>query len=115
MIRTSTADFESAIINITVERNGADTPGSGTVVFAYTLETEDVAFYSPITISAGDSPPTADVMAGQIRYTIYISAFNTETTVLAGPVTFNGLALPGIPSRNRISMDRPQQVQQLNP
>ncbi|SDT51759.1 hypothetical protein SAMN05444162_4721 [Paenibacillaceae bacterium GAS479] len=83
-----------AIITLTVEKNGTDTLGSGTVVFQEDFETSFVPAFSPLVVVAGDSPTAAEVLAGQIRYTLFASA-SEGAFLVSGPVTFNGVASAG--------------------
>ncbi|SDT51713.1 hypothetical protein SAMN05444162_4718 [Paenibacillaceae bacterium GAS479] len=81
-------------ITISIERNGADTFGSGTVIFQQVFNSQGISAYGAFPIVAGDFPPAEAVLAGQIRYTMFVSVSNTTQT-LAGPVTFNGIASTG--------------------
>ncbi|OXM16274.1 hypothetical protein [Paenibacillus herberti] len=79
---------------ISIERNGTDTFGFGTVIF----EEDVIAFgggaLTPLVVVAGDFPPADVVMAGEIRYTMFVSVL-MGTPTLTGPVTFNGSAATG--------------------
>ncbi|OXM16280.1 hypothetical protein [Paenibacillus herberti] len=83
-----------AIITLTVEKNGTDTFGAGTVVFQEDFETSFVPSFSPLVVVAGDFPTAAEVLAGQIRYTLFASA-SAGAFLVSGPVTFNGSASSG--------------------
>lgn len=80
-----------ADITITVERNGNGTAGTGVVILTEVISTQGVAALSPISVSAGDFPRASDVLAGQIRYTMFIQA-SRDGIILRGPVVFNGSA-----------------------
>ncbi|WP_438432815.1 hypothetical protein [Gorillibacterium sp. sgz500922] len=81
-------------ITMTIERNGGNTPGSGTLIYVEVFNTNGVAAFSPLSITASDFPPAAAVNAGQIRYTLFISAAETPIAI-GGPVGFNGWAAAG--------------------
>ncbi|THF79525.1 hypothetical protein [Cohnella fermenti] len=81
-------------ITITVERNSNGTAGTGVVILSEVLSTNGVGAFSPISVNAGDFPPEADVLAGQIRYSMFIEASEGGAT-LRGPVVFNGYATAG--------------------
>jgi len=82
-------------VTITVERNSNGTPGTGVVVLTEALSTMGVGAFSPISVNAGDFPPAADVLAGQIRYTMFVQS-SGDGVVLRGPVVFNGSASAGV-------------------
>ena len=84
-----------ADVTITVERNSNGTAGTGTVILTEVVSTGGVAALSPISVNAGDFPPAAAVLAGQIRYTMFIQA-SVSGILLRGPVVFNGCASAGV-------------------
>ncbi|OXM16279.1 hypothetical protein [Paenibacillus herberti] len=83
-----------ASITLCIEKNGTGTLGSGTVIFREDFDTNFVPAFSPLVVVAGDYPTSAEVLAGQIRYTLFASSSGTSLT-LNGPVTFNGSASTG--------------------
>ncbi|QJD86507.1 hypothetical protein [Cohnella herbarum] len=86
-----------ATINLTVERNSTGVAGTGVTILTESYSTEGVASFPPISVSAGDFPPASAVLAGQIRYTLFISVTDTESSLgLKGPVVFNGSASAGV-------------------
>ncbi|EFM12379.1 conserved hypothetical protein [Paenibacillus curdlanolyticus YK9] len=85
-----------AELTFTIERNGTSAPGSGVLILTEAFNTGGVNTIGPVSISAGDFPPAADVLAGEIRYTLFVSATITEGNIaLSGPVVFNGTAFAG--------------------
>ncbi|OXM16277.1 hypothetical protein [Paenibacillus herberti] len=94
MVGITAIEGPNLSITISIERNGADAFGSGTVIFQEDFNSQGVAAFSPLVVVAGDFPPADVVMAGQIRYTMFVSVIDTTPT-LSGPVTFNGIASTG--------------------
>lgn len=86
---------EAPEITVCIERNGGDTLGSGIMIFREDFNTQGLSAFSPLVVAAGDSPPVEAVLAGQIRYTLFVSATDSVNTILSGPVTFNGSAVTG--------------------
>ncbi|CAH1204122.1 hypothetical protein PAECIP111893_02147 [Paenibacillus plantiphilus] len=84
----------TAIITLTIERNGSSTAGTGVLIHQQVFETDFVRVFSPLSITAGDFPPAALVLAGEIRYTLFISS-TSDAIILSGPVGFNGSASAG--------------------
>ncbi|WP_127534407.1 hypothetical protein [Paenibacillus kobensis] len=82
-------------ILLTVERNGNGTAGTGVVILTEAFNTNGAPIAAPFSITAGDFPPAAAVIAGEIRYSLFISATGTGTVPLRGPVVFNGSASAG--------------------
>lgn len=86
----------SATITLTIERNGTSAAGTGTLIYQQVFFTEAVSSFSPLSITTGEFPPAADVLAGQIRYTLFIAVAVEEGVItLTGPVGFNGSASAG--------------------
>jgi hypothetical protein len=82
---------------LTIERNGAGTPGTGTLVYTESSFSNVGGDIQSLSVTLGDFPPVAVVNAQQIRYTLFV-ALATETAgsnVLLGPVSFNGIAAAG--------------------
>ncbi|AZN39844.1 hypothetical protein [Paenibacillus albus] len=89
----------ASFITITIERGGTEIAGSGTVIWeeivAVGLAELTIA---PLSINAGDFPPAASVLTGQIRYTMFISVdnpFYSYRFELSGPAVLNGIAAAG--------------------
>lgn len=92
-----TGDIELfATVTLTIERNGTGVAGTGALIYTEVFNTAGDATFSPISITTGDFPPAAAVNANEIRYTLFIAS--TGTTILAGPVGFNGSAVAGTTS-----------------
>ncbi|GMK42492.1 hypothetical protein PCCS19_55520 [Paenibacillus sp. CCS19] len=84
----------TANVKLTIERNGTGTAGTGTVIYTDTLFLGGGSIDNPpISVVAGDFPPANVVEAGQIRYSLFISADSDIT--LMGPAVFNGSASAG--------------------
>ncbi|MCD1257998.1 hypothetical protein B5M42_003970 [Paenibacillus athensensis] len=85
-----------ATIRLTVERNSNGTAGTGVVILTESFPTAGMTVIPPISVTAADFPPAAAVLAGQIRYTLFIAVHVAEGTItLTGPVVFNGSASAG--------------------
>lgn len=82
-----------ATVTLTIERNGAGTAGTGTLIYTETFDTDGEVNFSPLSITTGDFPSLTDVNAGQIRYTLFVAS--SEDITLLGPVGFNGTAVAG--------------------
>ncbi|SEO55868.1 hypothetical protein [Paenibacillus sp. OV219] len=89
----------TSFITISIERGGTGTAGTGTVIWE---EVVDVSLLqltiAPLSVNAGDFPPAAAVMAGQIRYTMFIrvdNPFYSYRFELSGPAVLNGIAAAG--------------------
>ncbi|SDT33400.1 hypothetical protein SAMN05444162_3863 [Paenibacillaceae bacterium GAS479] len=90
----------NARVTLLIEKNGADTFGSGTFVYEELVQPGlvevDVLF--PAVINCADLPTADEVNAGQIRYTLFITSDTpqfSDNVLLSGPVTFNGVAAAG--------------------
>ncbi|TVX92074.1 hypothetical protein [Paenibacillus agilis] len=81
-------------IQFVIERNGADTFGSGTVIYTSTVNPNDFT-NSAFSITAADFPPATDVNTNQIRYTLFVSSSPASGNEITGPVAFNGIAAVG--------------------
>jgi len=87
---------ETANITLTIERNGTGTAGTGTVIYTDMFFIGDSTFdIPPISVVAGDFPPASVVAAGEIRYSLFISADVDTGVTLMGPAVFNGSASAG--------------------
>ncbi|MBP3961981.1 hypothetical protein [Paenibacillus lignilyticus] len=87
--------LEPTVVSLFVERGGDGTPGTGVTILS---EQFNIHFWSalfPISITAADFPPAADVLTGQIRYTLFIARDGFFDLVLIGPAVFNGIASAG--------------------
>ncbi|GMK41459.1 hypothetical protein PCCS19_45150 [Paenibacillus sp. CCS19] len=83
-------------ITVTIERNGTGTAGTGTVIYTDSFIPPNTGFdIPPFSVSAGDFPPINIVVAGQIRYRLFISAGADSVFTLRGPAVFNGSASAG--------------------
>ncbi|MBW7476183.1 hypothetical protein K0T92_15675 [Paenibacillus oenotherae] len=90
-----TVDTEAEpVITLTIERNGSSTAGTGVLIHQQVFDTDFIRVFSPLSITAGDFPPAAAVLAGEIRYTLFISS-TSDAIILSGPVAFNGSASAG--------------------
>jgi hypothetical protein len=86
----------TASVTLTIERNGTGTVGTGTVIYTDTLFLGGGSFsIPPISVVAGDFPPAGVVVAGEIRYSLFISADTDSGVTLVGPAVFNGSASAG--------------------
>ncbi|MCR8843865.1 hypothetical protein NQ117_09205 [Paenibacillus sp. SC116] len=93
-VGVSLGSAEEPNILVSIERNGTETFGSGTLIYTesfLTVFSNDL----PISITATDFPPATDVNASQIRYTLFISSSAASGNTLIGPATFNGIAAVG--------------------
>ncbi|OXM15490.1 hypothetical protein [Paenibacillus herberti] len=83
-------------ISLVIEKNGGDTFGSGISIYAELIQpgTNGNTTLFPASINCADFPSVAEVNAGQIRYTLFISAPipTAGEVTLVGPATFNGIA-----------------------
>lgn len=87
---------DTATITLTIERNGTGAAGTGTVIYTDSLFLSGGSFDTPpISVVAGDFPPAGDVVVGQIRYSLFISADTDTGVTLMGPAVFNGSASAG--------------------
>ncbi|MCM3746497.1 hypothetical protein M3223_03930 [Paenibacillus pasadenensis] len=92
-----TEEQRDANVSVAIEKNGGETFGSGILVYSNLLMPGTLGSVTifPISVSCADFPTVAEVNAGQIRYTLFISSPvpDGEDTSLIGPVAFNGIAV----------------------
>lgn len=86
---------EPGTISLFLERGGDGTPGTGVTIWQEQFDIQPNASLFPISITAADFPPAADVLTGQIRYVLFIGADSPFSLVLDGPAVFNGSATAG--------------------
>lgn len=94
--------FDNNVIMFRIERNGTAAYGAGTTILIENLAVTiggGSTLVLPFTVSGGDFPSSATVLAGQIRYTLFVFLQNPPaagaTYTLVGPVVFNGVAASG--------------------
>jgi hypothetical protein len=80
-------------IAFAIERNGASDAGTGTLIWTQLFNPSYNNSLVPLSVAAADFPPAADVVAGQIRYTLFITAKGDP--ILNGPIVFYGTATAG--------------------
>ncbi|WP_308635514.1 hypothetical protein [Paenibacillus silvisoli] len=85
----------SQTIAISVERGGDGGAGTGVQILNQQFFIVPGHPLYPISVTAADFPPAADVLTGQIRYVMYVATDGGVDLVLAGPAVFNGLAAAG--------------------
>jgi hypothetical protein len=92
-------DLPSLIADIvlTVERNGSGIAGTGIIILEEVVATRGLGEIGPpLSVTASDFPPAAAVLAGQIRYSLFVKAIITVGgIILSGPVAFHGVACAG--------------------
>ncbi|MFC4809812.1 hypothetical protein [Paenibacillus sp. GCM10023250] len=86
---------EPTVVSLTVERGGDGTAGTGVTILNQQFEISALGPLFPISVTAADFPPAADVLAGQIRYTLFIASDGPIDLMLTGPAVFNGTAAAG--------------------
>ncbi|MBM7564843.1 hypothetical protein [Paenibacillus sacheonensis] len=83
------------VVSLTVERGGDGTAGTGVMILNQQFEISAFSPFFPISVSAADFPPAAAVLAGEIRYVLFIASDGDVALILNGPVVFNGVAAAG--------------------
>ncbi|QHT59447.1 hypothetical protein GXP70_05315 [Paenibacillus lycopersici] len=86
---------EPTVISVTVERGGDGTAGTGVMILNEQFNIRQYGTLFPISVTAADFPPAADVLAQQIRYTMFIARDGFFDFILIGPAVFNGIASAG--------------------
>ncbi|MFC4775994.1 hypothetical protein ACFO9Q_04270 [Paenibacillus sp. GCM10023252] len=89
----------SSVVTFIVSRNsdGGD-PASGTIILTEVINTTTYPFNVPVSITSSDFPPSNEVEAGEIRYSLYVqidAVVEGTTALLTGPTAFNGMAAAG--------------------
>ncbi|SFS51424.1 hypothetical protein [Paenibacillus sp. BC26] len=87
--------LDPTVVTLTIERGGDGTAGTGVMILNQQFNIYRWSTLFPISVSAGDFPPAADVLGQQIRYTLFIATDGYFSLVLAGPAVFNGIASAG--------------------
>ncbi|SDW80888.1 hypothetical protein [Paenibacillus sp. CF384] len=87
--------LDPTVVTLTVERGGDGTAGTGVTILNEQFEIYRWSTLFPISVSAADFPPAADVLGHQIRYTLFIAVDGYFSLVLGGPAVFNGIASAG--------------------
>ncbi|SEL52552.1 hypothetical protein SAMN04488688_104310 [Paenibacillus sp. cl141a] len=96
LLRPATTEAAPSSMTLLIERDGSGTPGSGTNIYEQVVNPGNLSFHMfPISLAAGDFPPTAVVNQGLIRYTLYIVSPGENSLQLSGPVSFSGIAVAG--------------------
>ncbi|NBD24744.1 hypothetical protein [Paenibacillus glycinis] len=83
------------VVSLSVERGGDGTAGTGVTIWNQQFEIEQPGVLFPISVSAADFPPALDVLAGEIRYVLFIATDGFIDLILSGPAAFNGVAVAG--------------------
>ena len=84
------------VVSLSVERGGDEgTAGTGVTIWNEQFEIVQPGVLFPISVSAADFPPALDVLAGEIRYVLFIATDGFIDLVLSGPAVFNGVAVAG--------------------
>jgi hypothetical protein len=86
---------EPTVVSLTVERGGDGTAGTGVTILNQQFEVLQAGPFFPISVTASDFPPAAAVLAGEIRYTLFIASDGFFSLIVTGPVAFNGSAAAG--------------------
>ncbi|WP_308635515.1 hypothetical protein [Paenibacillus silvisoli] len=86
---------EPQVITVFVERGGDGGAGTGVQILVQQFDIAVGHPLYPISVTAADFPPAADVLAGQIRYVMYVATDGGIPLVLSGPAVFNGVASAG--------------------
>ncbi|QHW31394.1 hypothetical protein GZH47_11435 [Paenibacillus rhizovicinus] len=83
------------VITVTVERGGDGTAGTGVTILNEQFNIRVFSALFPISVTAADFPPAADVLAQEIRYTMFVATDGFFDLILTGPAVFNGIAAAG--------------------
>ncbi|WP_219837205.1 hypothetical protein [Paenibacillus sp. R14(2021)] len=87
--------LDPTVVSLFVQRGGDGTLGTGTQILFQQFDVRLLSTLYPISITAADFPPAADVLTGQIRYSLFIATDGFIDFVVSGPAVFNGIAVAG--------------------